>query len=84
MGLRVLLDYRPDVQVLWKLKPTLGTGDEFSGIIGKEVEQGQVKLVEWLDADPLAILRTGNVIYFVHHGGSNCYHEAVRYGECFL
>ena len=36
----------------------------------------RIVLVDWLKPDPIAILRTGCVVCFVHHSGSNSYHEA--------
>ncbi|SCO42679.1 uncharacterized protein FFMR_06900 [Fusarium fujikuroi] len=34
----------------------------------------------WLIADPSSLLDTGNIVTSVHHGGSNCYHEALAAG----
>jgi hypothetical protein len=84
-GLRVLFDRRPDIQVLWKLKNQDGTKDRLYSkeggfqIIAKELADGRVRIEEWLPAQPIAILQSGNVICMVHHGGSNSYHEAIRY-----
>lgn len=38
---------------------------------------GRFRLENWLNADPAALLEIGHIILSVHHGGSNCYHEAV-------
>jgi hypothetical protein len=32
---------------------------------------------KWLAVDPVSLLETGDVVVSVHHGGSNCYHEAI-------
>jgi hypothetical protein len=83
-GLRVLLDRRPDIQILWKLKTQGGTKDHLYckdggfQIIAKELADGRIRIEEWLPAEPIAILRSGNVICMIHHGGSNSYHEAIR------
>ncbi|WVQ93861.1 hypothetical protein IAU59_000939 [Kwoniella sp. CBS 9459] len=75
-SIRVLLDIRKDIQVLWKLKKT----DSF-GLEGLDGFKGdRLRIFEWLKADPAAILATGNVVCFVNHGGSNSYHEGLAAG----
>lgn len=71
---RILLDQRQDVQVLWKLQRD--TEFELEGLQMLEAS-GRAKVVNWLESDPLAILRTGRVVCSVNHGGSNSYHEAL-------
>ncbi|KAK4684396.1 hypothetical protein P7C73_g5781, partial [Tremellales sp. Uapishka_1] len=39
-----------------------------------------LRIVQWLDVDPIALLRTGHVVCVVNHGGSNSYHEALATG----
>ncbi|WVQ85731.1 hypothetical protein IAT38_007898 [Cryptococcus sp. DSM 104549] len=74
-ALRVLLDKRKDLQVLWKL---MKYGEyELDGI---EEAGERMRVVDWLEAEPAAVLHTGNVVCFVHHGGSNSYHEALGTG----
>ncbi len=88
-GLRVLLDRRPDVQILWKLKTQGGTKEHLYAkdggfqVIAEELASGRVRIEEWLPAQPIAILRSGNVICMIHHGGSNSYHEAIRYATLY-
>lgn len=83
VGLRVLLDARPDIQVLWKLKTeekSEGDGkDSLQTILGKEIESGRVRIESWLKPDPVAILRSGHIVCAVHHGGANSYFEATWY-----
>jgi hypothetical protein len=83
IGLRVLLDARPDVQVLWKLKPEEGSeGDgkeSLNSILGEEIKDGRVRIEAWLKPDPVAILRSGHVVCAVHHGGANSYFESTWY-----
>lgn len=95
-GLKVLLDKKPDIQVLWKLKTSgsviissrsksgheiskTGLDNESLKAIASEILSGRIRIVEWLSVDPLAILETGHVVCAVHHGGSNSFHEALRY-----
>ncbi|KAI0187301.1 hypothetical protein EV127DRAFT_344776 [Xylaria flabelliformis] len=84
IGLRILLETRPDVQVLWKLKPEAasqeGGQENLKTILGKELEAGRVRIENWLKADPVAILRSGHIVCSVHHGGANSYFEATWAG----
>jgi hypothetical protein len=107
VGLKVLLDRRPKIQMLWKLKTSGGMplpaikpkekrqnvavtesnkGEDFGAFdptsldaLASEIESGRVKVMEWMSVDPLAVLQTGHVVCSVHHGGSNSFHEALRY-----
>lgn len=80
VGLRVLLDARPDVQVLWKLKAeatTEKTGRaSLDTVLGDAISCGRVRVESWLKADPVAILSSGAVVCSVHHGGANSFFEA--------
>lgn len=82
-GLRRLLDARPDVQVLWKLKVDRDNGDAdwvpmALKSIFTEVTAGRVRVEEWLPVEPICILQSGHVCCMVHHGGANSYNEAIR------
>ncbi|KAL4789933.1 hypothetical protein BDV19DRAFT_394536 [Aspergillus venezuelensis] len=84
-GLRVLLDARPDLQVLWKLKPdrekeTVDWIPEALVCITDEVTERRVRLEEWLPVEPHCILQSGHVCCIVHHGGANSFNEAARAG----
>ncbi|KAF4625106.1 hypothetical protein G7Y89_g13063 [Cudoniella acicularis] len=85
-GLRVLLDSRADIQILWKLKTQGQTKKQLYGdggaleVISEAIKDGQVRIEDWLPAQPIAILESGNVICMVHHGGANSYHEAISAG----
>ena len=87
-GLRALLDVRPDIQVLWKLpRSAASASDSESSITDPEalaslssaIEDGRVRTENWLPVEPICILQSGYVECIVHHGGSNTYHEAIRY-----
>lgn len=96
LGLKIVLQRMPGIQILWKLKTHGGlavssksnAASGFSGTsIRKEsleaiepwISNGSVKILEWLSVDPLAILQSGHVVCSVHHGGSNSFHEALRF-----
>lgn len=76
-GVKAMLDARADVQVLWKLckKGRYEIGDK------EEMERygfgNRVRVVEWLESEPVDLLRSGKMGMVVHHGGSNSYHEAL-------
>lgn len=81
-GIRVLLQRRQWIQVLWKLQSSSAMGsvecdeDALSGI-RENIDSGQVKIMDWLP-DPISILQSGNILCMVHHGGSNSFHEAIQ------
>jgi hypothetical protein len=78
-GVRILLEKRRDIRVLWKLRPQRGQegrDDELlDEILGEVVKEGRVRIREWLEADPVALLQSGHVVAFVNHGGANSFFE---------
>ena len=80
LGLRVLLDARQDIQVLWKLKvedlSAKEAKDVVHSILAEEIHNGRVKIEQWLKADPISILMSKYVVCSIHHGGANSYFEA--------
>ncbi|KAG8216525.1 hypothetical protein J3R82DRAFT_6641 [Butyriboletus roseoflavus] len=71
---RILLDYHArngasKIQVLRKVKANGDIRPVINEIIGKEIEEGRVKVVAWLDAEPVSILQHPNMVCTVHHGG---------------
>lgn len=80
-AIKLMLD-QTQVQVLWKFNKRTEFGDEFLKELEFERISGRLRLENWLVVDPASLLETGNVIVSVHHGGANCYHEAVGYVSC--
>jgi len=80
-GLRTVLIANPDLQILWKLRPS-GRNASFSlsDILSEPSLRDRVKVVDWLIPDPLAVLQSGNVVCSVHHGGANSFYEAIKAG----
>ena len=79
---RVLLDYHAQqgfskIQVLWKVKADGDIRQIIDETVGKEIMEGRVKVVAWLDAEPVSILQHPNVVCTVHHGGANSFYEGV-------
>jgi hypothetical protein len=72
-GLRMLLSKFKDVQVLWKV---IADG-EIQVALNETVDADRMKVVDWFEAEPSAIVCHPNVICSVHHGGANSFFEAV-------
>lgn len=95
-GLKIVLERRPEVRVLWKIRKSGGlkissqteprsnfqekglVRDSLSAI-SNEIDSGRVKILEWISVDPMALLQSKHIVCSVHHGGSNSFHEALRY-----
>ncbi|KAI0857036.1 hypothetical protein F4860DRAFT_506359 [Xylaria cubensis] len=71
---------KTDVQVLWKMAKEEGAPDNYTLPVQNIIDQGRLRIVEWLTVSPASILETGHVVASVHHGGANCYHEAIATG----
>ena len=74
-----------DVQILWKFRGRISDvddggdfGDDFKLPLQPFLDNKRIKMMSWLPIDPPSILESGHVIASVHHGGSGCYHEAIR------
>ncbi|KAM0806648.1 putative Serine hydrolase FSH domain-containing protein [Seiridium cardinale] len=89
LGLRniynsVSQDHGPRLQVLWKLKRygnfETGTGSKIHDVLGQEIDNDLVRIVDWLQEQPSAILQSGHIACSIHHGGANSYNEAALAG----
>ena len=72
------------LQVLWKLNNTAGDKEGLKGpwaavrrILSREMDEDLVRVVEWIEAEPTAVLEIGTVVCAVHHGGANTFLETV-------
>lgn len=70
---------KTEVQVLWKIKKRSHFQDDFLLDLEGEIKEGRLRLERWIKPDPAALLEKGSIVLSVHHGGANCYHEAVGY-----
>ncbi|KAK8136774.1 hypothetical protein PG984_004714 [Apiospora sp. TS-2023a] len=77
---KLLQDLPLPVQVLWKCRKDGSYGDDFMQSIVPFTNSGRLRVENWLGAEPLSLMETGNVIVSVHHGGAGCYHEAISAG----
>lgn len=66
-----------NVQILWKIKKRDQFGDEFLEPAKKYIENGRLRLESWLNVDPTSLYKTGDIVASVHHGGANCFYEAL-------
>ncbi|KAG5743422.1 hypothetical protein H9Q70_013864 [Fusarium xylarioides] len=69
-----------DYQVLWRFNKLGDFSDNFLVHLKPYLDNERLKMPSWLVADPSSLLDTGNIVTSVHHGGSNCYHEALAAG----
>lgn len=70
------------IQVLWKLQKKgrysiYAPECILAHVLGKEFAYDRVRVVDWIQPEPLSILQTGDVICSVHHGGAGSFNEAV-------
>lgn len=88
-GLNIVLDELdsrhpdgPRTQILWKLKKhgDYGTSGPdarvYAAFCGK-MDKNRVRIFNWLESPPISILRSGNVVCAIHHGGASSYNEAI-------
>ncbi|PQK12206.1 hypothetical protein BB8028_0003g08230 [Beauveria bassiana] len=75
----------PYMQVLWKLKKdghydATGPKSKIRAAFDDKMDSDRVRIVDWLDSPPLAVLQGGNIACSVHHGGASSYNEAILAG----
>jgi hypothetical protein len=79
-AIKTVLD-QTKVQVLWKVMKREITAnqlpDDYLDQVKEYVDNGRLRVEKWIKIDPAAMMRTGNIVASVHHGGANCYHETV-------
>lgn len=78
LAIRIVLD-RTSVQFLWKMARGSDFSDDFALPLKDYLDQGRVRIMDWLTVDTLSLLETGYVVASIHHGGSSSYNEAMAY-----
>ncbi|KAK7998446.1 Asperfuranone polyketide synthase afoG [Apiospora arundinis] len=78
-AIRVTLEKQDGIQVLWKVVNAAERETELEQL-SDLVASGRVNIAGWFKVDPVSLLETGDIMASVHHGGSNCYHEAIYTG----
>ncbi|KAF4341517.1 2-hydroxyacylsphingosine 1-beta-galactosyltransferase [Fusarium beomiforme] len=66
-----------DYQVLWKFNKLGEFSNDFLDAVKPYLDNERLRMPSWLKTDPSSLLDTGDIVTSVHHGGSNCYHEAL-------
>lgn len=75
-----LLDERPRLQVIWKYQKDGDYPDNLFKTVAKEhINSDRFRIVSWLNVNPYAMMRTGHIAAFVHHGGAGSYNDALAY-----
>ncbi|KAI5461931.1 hypothetical protein BGZ63DRAFT_442770 [Mariannaea sp. PMI_226] len=69
-----------DVQILWKFNKLGEYSNDVLLPLKPYFNSDRLRAPNWLLADPSSLLETGDIVASVHHGGSNCYHEAIAAG----
>lgn len=75
-ALATLLD-KTNVQVLWKFNKHGDYSDDTFAQLKPHLDSGRLKMEKWLTVDPTSLLSSGYIAASVHHGGANCYNEAI-------
>ena len=68
-----------DFQILWKFNKMGEYADDSLLPLRPYLDSDRMRMPNWLIADPSSLLETGDIVASVHHGGSNCYHEAIAW-----
>lgn len=79
----ILMDEsRNRLQIVWKLQrhpdDQEDVFEEAERILNDLMDENRIRVVSWLDAEPLALLETGHFVCSVHHGGANTWFEAIK------
>ncbi|KAK5999129.1 Glycosyltransferase sdnJ [Cladobotryum mycophilum] len=91
LALRTVLDkaseqsWGASLQVLWKLSKigeykVVEPGATIYHILEEELKTDRVRIVNWVQAQPISILQSGHIVCSIHHGGANSYNEAIIAG----
>ncbi|KAL4910006.1 hypothetical protein BDW74DRAFT_46635 [Aspergillus multicolor] len=87
-ALSIVLDKFLNTQVLWKCQssndetPDKKDSSKPSGIehLVPAALQDRIRVTPWITPSPLSILAHDSTIMYVHHGGSNSFHETLAAG----
>ncbi len=66
-----------DVQVLWKFSKLGRYSDDYLQPLQPFLDNGRLRVSNWLSVEPISLLQSGQIVLSVHHGGANSYHEAI-------
>lgn len=77
-GIKAVLESRPDLQCLWKLKYDWKCDAELEKAVCTLIDSDRLRMVSWLNVDPCSLLESGRIACSVHHGGANSYYESCK------
>lgn len=77
-GIQAVINRRPGLNVLWKLKYDWDDSVGFQKVLGSSITAGSAKVLPWIEADIMSVLETGRIAAYVHHGGANSFFEACK------
>ena len=70
------VNHDSNTQFLWKLPDRSRFESLIEGALGGPKDKERFKIVDWLEVDPVSIMKHPNVIACIHHGGANSFYEA--------
>jgi hypothetical protein len=77
IALRSLMQKRPELQVLWKIKKQRKATWFPGNLLAKEQAQGRAQVVDWIRPSMLTVLQEPTVMGLVNHGGAGMWFEGV-------
>lgn len=69
------VDHDSGIQLFWKLS---GFESLIEQLLANPKDREKFRIVDWIHADPSAVMNHPNVVVSIHHGGANSYYEAAR------
>ncbi|KAI1371134.1 glycosyltransferase family 1 protein [Hypoxylon crocopeplum] len=77
-AIQQVVDRHPYIQVLWKCPKMVQQDEKLA--VDKNLAS-RIRIMSWLPSTPVACLTaSSSLLAYVHHGGSNSYHEAIAAG----
>ncbi|KAI1141417.1 glycosyltransferase family 1 protein [Hypoxylon sp. FL0543] len=78
-AIREVANRHPNIQILWKCpKPSK---EDPQPSVDTELFGDRIRIMAWLPSTPVACLTASkSILAYVHHGGSNSFHEAIGAG----
>ncbi|KAI1446154.1 glycosyltransferase family 1 protein [Annulohypoxylon stygium] len=78
-AIQQVADAHSEIQILWKCpKPSK---EEDAPTVDADLFGDRIKIISWLPSTPVAALTASkSILAYVHHGGSNSFHEAIGAG----
>ena len=77
-GFLSAVDHDSGVQFFWKLSGKDRFEHLIEELLASPGDRERFRIVDWIHADPSAVMNHPNVVVYVHHGGANSYYEAAR------